>query len=66
VGNGDSGSTPPGPVDLDLTDAGTHLYVLSSGSGAITVFSVNAADGTLTSIGGPSGLGIGWAGMVAV
>jgi 6-phosphogluconolactonase (cycloisomerase 2 family) len=66
VGDGDSGSTPPGPVDLDLTNGGKYLYVLSSSSGAITGFSVNAADGTLTSIGGPSGLGIGWAGMVAV
>jgi 6-phosphogluconolactonase len=63
---GNAGSTPPGPVDLDLTDGDGFLYALSSGSGAITGFSVNAATGALSTIGGPTGLAAGWAGLVAV
>jgi 6-phosphogluconolactonase len=66
VGNGSSGSTPDGPVDLDLSDGDRFLYVLSARSGAITGFSVNPSSGALTSFGGPTGLGLGWAGMIAV
>jgi hypothetical protein len=40
--------------------------VLSSSSGAITGFSVNAGDGSLTGIGGASGLASGYAGLIAV
>jgi 6-phosphogluconolactonase len=63
---GAAGATAPGPVDLDLSDGEGFLYVLSSGAGAITGFSVNAGDGTLTGIGGVSGLATGWAGLIAV
>ena len=66
VGDGNNGSTPNGPVDLDLSSGDRYLYVLSSGSGAITGFSVNPSNGALASIGGPTGLGLGWAGMIAV
>lgn len=64
VGTGIAGTTPAGPVDLDVTNGDGFLYVLSSRSGAITGFSVNATDGSLTSIGGPTGLATGWAGLV--
>ena len=40
---GVAGTTAPGAVDLDLTDGDGFLYVLSSGSGALTGFSVDAA-----------------------
>jgi 6-phosphogluconolactonase len=66
VGTGIAGTTPAGPVDLDLTNGDGFLYVLSSSSGAIAGFSVNPTNGSLTSIGGPSGLATGWAGLVAV
>jgi 6-phosphogluconolactonase len=66
VGNGNAGSTPTGPVELDLTAGDGFVYVLSSGSGAITGFTRNATTGTLTSIGGPTGLASGYAGLVAV
>jgi hypothetical protein len=39
---------------------------LSSRAGAITGFSVSSTNGSLTPIGGPSGLATGWAGVVAV
>jgi hypothetical protein len=39
--------------------------VLSSSSGAITGFSVNAGSGALTGIGGVSGLATGYAGLIA-
>ena len=42
---GVAGTTAPGAVDLDLTDGDGFLYVLSSNSGAITGFSVNAGTG---------------------
>jgi 6-phosphogluconolactonase (cycloisomerase 2 family) len=53
-------------VDLDLTDGDAFLYVLSSGSGAITGFSVNAGTGALTEIGGVSDLAAGYAGLIGV
>ena len=59
---GVAGTTAPGAVDLDLTDGDGFLYVLSSSSGAITGFSVNAGDGSLTGIGGASGFASGYAG----
>jgi 6-phosphogluconolactonase len=66
VGTGANGATSPGPVDLDLTDGGGFLYVLDSGSGAISAFSVVSSDGSLTAIAGPNGLAIGYAGLIAV
>jgi 6-phosphogluconolactonase (cycloisomerase 2 family) len=63
---GVAGTTAPGAVDLDLTDGDGFLYVLSSSSGAITGFSVNAGSGALTGIGGVSGLATGYAGLIAV
>jgi 6-phosphogluconolactonase len=63
---GVAGTTAPGSVDLDFTDGDAFLYVLSSSSGAITGFSVNAASGALTGIGGASGFAAGYAGMIAV
>lgn len=66
VGTGASGSTDPGPVDLDVTDGDGFLYVLNSRSGSVSGFSVASADGSLTSIGGISGLATGLAGLVAV
>ena len=62
---GVAGTTAPGAVDLDLTDGDGFLYELSSSSGAITGFSVNASDGSLTGIGGVSGLAAGYAGLIA-
>jgi 6-phosphogluconolactonase (cycloisomerase 2 family) len=61
-----AGATAPGAVDLDLTDGDGFLYVLSSSSGAITGFSVNTGDGSLTGSGGVSGLATGYAGLIAV
>jgi 6-phosphogluconolactonase len=61
-----AGTTAPGAVDLDLSDGDGFLYVLSSSSGAITGFSVNAGNGALTGIGGVSGLATGYAGLIAV
>jgi 6-phosphogluconolactonase (cycloisomerase 2 family) len=63
---GVAGTTAPGAVDLDLADGDGFLYVLSSSSGAITGFSVNAGDGSLTGSGGVSGLASGYAGLIAV
>jgi 6-phosphogluconolactonase (cycloisomerase 2 family) len=63
---GVAGATAPGAVDLDLTDGDGFLYVLSSSSGAITGFSVNAGDGSLTGSGGVSGLATGYSGLIAV
>jgi 6-phosphogluconolactonase len=63
---GIAGTTAPGAVDLDFTDGDGFLYVLSSSSGAITGFSVNAASGALTGIGGASGFAAGYAGLIAV
>jgi hypothetical protein len=48
-----------------MSDGDGFLYVLSSGSGAITGFSVNAGSGALTGIGGVSGLATGYAGLIA-
>jgi 6-phosphogluconolactonase len=64
-GTGANGSTAPGPVDLDLTDGDGYLYDLSSGAGAITGFSVSATDGSLTGVGGVTGLPAGSAGLIA-
>ncbi len=66
VGDGANGATDPGPVDLDVSDGDRFLYVLNSRSGSISGFSIDPADGSLTSIGGASGLGTGWVGLVAV
>ena len=63
---GIAGTTPPGTVDLDFTDGDGFLYALSSSSGAITGFSVNAGNGSLTGIGGVTGLASGYAGLIAV
>ena len=62
---GVAGTTPPGTVDLDFADGDGFLYVLSSSSGAITGFSVDASDGSLTGVGGVSGLAAGYAGLIA-
>jgi 6-phosphogluconolactonase len=66
VGDGAAGSTDPGPVDLDASDGDGFLYVLNSRSGSINAFSIDPDDGSLTTITGVSGLGTGWAGMLAV
>lgn len=66
VGDGRSGTTDPGPVDLDVTDGDGFLYVLSSRSGSITGFSIDPSTGGLTNVGGASGFGTGAAGLVAV
>jgi 6-phosphogluconolactonase len=66
VGDGASGATTAGALDLDVTDGDGFLYVLGSRAGAISAFSIDPGDGSLTSIAGPSGLGTGWAGLVAV
>jgi len=65
VGDGASGATGPGPVDLDVTDGDEFLYVLNSRSGSISGFSVSPDDGSLTGLPGVSGLATGWAGLVA-
>jgi 6-phosphogluconolactonase len=62
---GVAGETAPGTVDLHLSDGDGFLYVLSSSSGAITGFSVDAESGALTGIGGVSGLATGYAGLIA-
>jgi 6-phosphogluconolactonase (cycloisomerase 2 family) len=49
-----------------VSDGDDFLYVLSSGAGAISAFSVDPGDGSLTSIAGVSGLASGYAGLVAV
>lgn len=65
VGNGANGATDPGPVDLDVSDGDGFLYVLSSGSGSISAFAIDAGDGSLTAMTGASGLPAGGAGLVA-
>jgi 6-phosphogluconolactonase (cycloisomerase 2 family) len=49
-----------------LTDGDDFLYALGSRAGAISAFSIDPGDGSLTPIAGPSGLATGWAGLVAV
>jgi 6-phosphogluconolactonase (cycloisomerase 2 family) len=66
IGDGANGATDPGPVDLDVSDGDGFLYVLNSGSGSISAFSVDPDDGSLTAIGGVSGLATGWVGLIAV
>lgn len=66
VGNGASGATDPGPVDLDLSRRDRFLYVLNSRSGSISAFEVDAGDGSVTAIPGASGFPTGGAGLVAV
>jgi 6-phosphogluconolactonase len=66
VGDGNSGTTAPGPVDLDLTTGDGFLYVNASRSGAVNGFSVNPTDGSLTAIPALTGLAAGAAGLVAV
>jgi 6-phosphogluconolactonase len=62
---GVAGMTAPSAVDLDLSSGDGFLYVLSSGSGALTGFSVDAGEGALTGVGGVSGLAAGYAGLIA-
>jgi 6-phosphogluconolactonase len=66
VGDGASGATDPGPVDLDVSDGDRFLYVLNSRSGSISAFSIDPADGSLTPLTGVSGFATGGAGLVAV
>jgi 6-phosphogluconolactonase len=66
VGDGTSGVTDPGPVDLDVTDGDRFLYVLNSRSGSISAFSIDPADGSLAPLTGASGFATGGAGLVAV
>ncbi|HEX6570213.1 MAG TPA: hypothetical protein VF015_13655 [Acidimicrobiales bacterium] len=49
-----------------MSDGDGFLYVLNSGSGSISAFSVDPDDGSLTAIGGLSGLATGWVGLIAV
>ena len=62
---GVAGTTAPDAVDLDLSEGDGFLYVLGSSSGAITGFSVNASDGSVSGVGGVSGLAAGYAGLIA-
>jgi 6-phosphogluconolactonase len=68
VGDGDNGRTASGPIDLDVTDGDGFLYVLTrpAGASAISAFSVDQSDGSLTPITGVSGLAPGLNGIVAV
>jgi 6-phosphogluconolactonase (cycloisomerase 2 family) len=66
VGDGASGATDPGPVDLDVTEGDGFLYVLNGRSGSITGFAIDQATGALTGAGGASGFGSGATGLVAV
>jgi hypothetical protein len=66
VGNGASGATDPGPVDLDVSRRDRFLYVLNSRSGSISAFEIDAGDGSLTTILGASGFPTDGAGLVAV
>jgi 6-phosphogluconolactonase (cycloisomerase 2 family) len=65
AGSGDNGATDPGPVDLDVSDGDGFLYVLNSRSGSISAFSIDPADGSLTSIPGVAGLPTALVGLVA-
>jgi 6-phosphogluconolactonase (cycloisomerase 2 family) len=49
-----------------VSDGNGFLYVLNSGSGSISAFSVDPDDGSLTAIAAVSGLATGWVGLVAV
>ena len=66
VGDGASGTTGTGPVDLDVSDGDGYLYVLARGDRSISAFSIDDGDGSLTTIAGPSGLAAGLVGLVAV
>jgi 6-phosphogluconolactonase (cycloisomerase 2 family) len=55
VGTGASGATTAGAVDLDVTDGDGFLYVLGSRAGAISAFSIDPCNGSLTPIAGTIG-----------
>ena len=64
VGNGNSATTGSGPVDLDISNDSTFLYVLNRNDDSISSFRINA-DGTLTGIGTVTGLPANSVGMIA-
>ena len=63
-GDGRTGITGPGPIDMALTRNSRFLYSLNSGDGTISGFRVEA-DGSLTPIGGATGLTSGTNGLAA-
>lgn len=62
--NGRTGVSGPGPIDMALSRNSRFLYSLNSGDGTISGFRVRA-DGSLTPIGGVTGLPDGANGLAA-
>lgn len=55
-GNGITGVTGAGPLDMDLSQGSKFLYTLNNGDDSISMFEVNQADGSLTHLGEVTGL----------
>ncbi len=63
-GDGITGTTGPGPIDLALSRNSRYLYSLNSGDGTISAFRVNA-DGSLDSLPGATGIHVSSNGLAA-
>lgn len=63
--DGKTGSTGSTPIDAAVSRNGQFLYTLDAGSRAISAFSVRQDDGSLSSVGGASGLPVGTVGLAA-
>ena len=63
--DGKTGSTGTTPIDAAVSRNGQFLYTLTAGSHAISAFSVRQNDGSLSSVGGASGLPAGTVGLAA-
>jgi 6-phosphogluconolactonase len=63
--DGKTGSTGTTPIDAAVSHNGQFLYTLTAGSHAISAFSVRQNDGSLSGVGGASGLPVGTVGLAA-
>jgi len=63
--DGKTGNTGTTPIDAAVSRNSQFLYTLTAGSHAISAFSVRQNDGSLTPVGGPSGLPVGTVGLAA-
>ena len=54
--NGISAYTEENPVDVVITSDGRFLYAVNAGSGTISMFAINTANGSLSSLGSVTGL----------
>ena len=63
--DGKTGTTGTTPIDAAVSHNGQFLYTLTSTSHAISAFSVRQNDGSLSGVGGASGLPVGTVGLAA-